>query len=166
MRIKNISGFLSSFNQFVILTAFWIVVIICSCGRTNSKNIINDTPPTLQPPAPPKPPSMVGGDTIWNFAGQLPKLPGNEEALFDYISRNLRYPEAAKKDGIQGKVIVKFCVTRKGEVINHEVIKSVSPDLDAEALRVIKTITTFEPNYKDGKTLSVWYEVPITFVLK
>jgi TonB family protein len=148
----------------LLVPAFIILLSTSACGRKNSK--ISDAPPSLLPPEPPKPPSMIGSDTIWNFSGQLPKLPGNEEALFDYIGRNLRYPDSAMKDGIQGRVVVKFCVTRKGEVTDHEITKSVSPDLDAEALRVIKTITTFEPGYKDGKAITVWYEVPISFVLK
>jgi periplasmic protein TonB len=148
----------------LLVPAFILLLSISSCGRKNSK--ISDEPPSLLPPEPPKPPSMIGGDTIWNFSDQLPKLPGNEEALFDYIGRNLRYPDSAKKNGIQGRVVVKFCVTRKGEVTDHAITKSVSPDLDTEALRVIKTITTFEPCYKDGKAISVWYEVPITFALK
>jgi TonB family protein len=149
---------------------FSLIIAVCliistACGRNREKRMVNSTPPSLAP-APPKPPSMVGGDTIWNFGGQMPKLPGNEEALYDYIGRNLRYPDSAKVNGIQGKVVVKFCVTSKGNVTGHEVIKSISPDLDAEALRVIKTITKFEPGYMDGKAKTVYYEVPISFVLK
>jgi TonB family protein len=143
------------------------LTITCTtaCGRKSERNIINNTPPSL-PPVPPKVPSMIGGDTIWNFAGQMPKLPGNEEALYDYIGRNLRYPDSAKVNGIQGKVVVRFYVTSKGNVTGHEVINSINPDLDAEALRVIKTITRFEPGYMDGKPKTVSYEVPISFVLK
>ena len=137
-----------------------------ACGRNSEKRLINTAPPSLLAPAPLKAPSMVGSDTIWNYAGQMPVLPGNKEALFDYIGRNLRYPDSAKVNGIQGKVVVKFCVTRKGDVTNHEVIISTNPYLDAEALRVIKTITKFEPGYIDGKTVSVWYEVPVSFILK
>ena len=117
-------------------------------------------------PAPPKPPSMVGGDTIWNFSDKMPVLPGNEEALFDYIGRNLQYPDSAKRNGIQGKVVVRFYVTNEGNVTGHEVIRSVDPELDAEAMRVIKTLTRFEPGYRDGKAVTVFYEVPISFVLK
>jgi periplasmic protein TonB len=165
MRIKRISFiFIAIPIWLTLILVFVILINISSCGRKSNK--VGDAPPSLLPPQPPKPPSMVEGDTIWNFAGQLPSLPGNEEALFDYIGRNLRYPDSAKANGVQGKVIVKFCVTRSGNVKNHEVIKSVSPELDAEALRVIKTITTFEPGYKDGKAISVWYEVPISFVLR
>jgi len=151
------------FNSLKLLL---ILSIFCtSCGRKNEKNMVNNSPPDLAP-APPKPPSMSGGDTIWNFSDKIPILPGNEEALFDYIGRNLHYPDSAKLNGIQGKVVVKFLVTNKGDVTGHEVIMSVNPELDAEAMRVIKTLTRFEPGYKDGKAVTVFYEIPISFVLK
>jgi TonB family protein len=145
------------------------ILIVCilstSCGRKNEKNMVNNIPPEMVP-VPPKPPSMVGGDTIWNFSDKMPVLPGNEEALFDYIGRNLQYPDSAKRKGIQGKVVVRFYVTNEGNVTGHEVIRSVDPELDAEAMRVIKTLTRFEPGYRDGKAVTVFYEVPISFVLK
>jgi TonB family protein len=136
-----------------------------ACGRKSERNMVNNEPPSL-PPAPPKAPSMSGNDTIWDFVGQMPILPGNEEALYDYIGRNLHYPDSARVNGVQGKVVLRFYVTSSGNVTGHEVIKSVSHDLDAEALRVIRTITRFEPGYKDGKAVTVLYEVPVSFVLK
>jgi TonB family protein len=148
------------------LVSFIIAFTIISCGRNSSKKMIDEALPSLQPPEPPKPPSMTGSDTIWNFAGKIPILPGNKEALFDYIGRQLKYPESAKIKGIQGKVVVKFCVTSSGKVTDHEVIVSVDPDLDTEALRVIRTITVFEPGYHDGKPVAVWYEVPVSFRLQ
>ena len=160
----SISSVLPLFCYSMIILGLAITCTI-ACGRKSERNMVNYIPSSL-PPSPPKPPSMVGGDTIWNFAGQMPKLSGNEEALFDYIARNLHYPDSAKVNGIQGKVVVRFYVTNKGNATGHEVIKSISPDLDTEALRVIKTITRFEPGYIDGKAKTVYYEVPISFVLK
>lgn len=152
--------FCYSLNILLILSIF-----CTSCGRKSEKEMVNNTPPDMAP-APPKPPSMSGGDTIWNFSDKIPVLPGNEEALFDYIGRNLHYPDSAKLNGIQGKVVVRFYVTNEGNVTGHEVIRTVNPELDAEAMRVIKTITRFEPGYRDGKAVTVFYEVPISFVLR
>ncbi len=153
------------FKTLMIVLTVIILSVTGSCGRNSSKKKISDIPPSLEPPSPPKP-SMTGSDTIWNYAGKMPVIQGNEEALFTYIGRNLHYPENAKKDGIQGRVVVKFCVTSKGDVKDHQVIESINPDLDAEAMRVIKTILRFEPGYQDGKPISVWYEVPISFKLQ
>ncbi|MBI5010899.1 MAG: energy transducer TonB [Bacteroidia bacterium] len=152
-------------KALMIVFSVIILSVTGSCGRNNSKKATADVLPTLEPPSPPKP-SMTGSDTIWNYAGKMPVLPGNEEALFTYIGRNLHYPDNARKNNIQGKVVVKFCVTSKGDVKDHQVIKSIDPDLDAEALRVIKTIMRFEPGFHEGKPVSVWYEVPISFVLQ
>jgi TonB family protein len=150
---------------YSMIFLLFISIFCSSCGRNSEKNMVNKAPLDMVP-APPKPPSMIGGDTIWNFSDKMPVLPGNEEALFNYIGRNLHYPDSAKAKGIQGKVVVRFSVTDKGNVTGHEVIQSVTPELDAEAMRVIKTLTRFEPGYIDGKTVSVYYEVPISFVLK
>ncbi len=153
------------FKALIVVFSVTILSVTGSCGRNNNKSAASDVPPSLAPPLPPRP-SMTGSDTIWNYAGKIPVLPGNEEALFTYIGRNMRYPENAKKNNIQGKVVVKFCVTSKGDVKEHQVIESIDPDLDAEALRVIKTILRFEPGFHDGKPVSVWYEVPISFRLQ
>ena len=157
----------SAAQMFCYSLKFLLVLsIFCSsCAGKSEKNMVNNSPPDMAP-APPKPPSMSGGDTIWNFSDKIPVLPGNEEALFAYIGRNLQYPDSAKLNGIQGKVVVRFYVTNEGNVTGHEVIRSVTPELDAEAMRVIKTLTRFEPGYKDGKAVTVFYEVPISFVLK
>jgi len=165
MRSMDISG-LKSFPNLLLIVSFIIAFFLISCGRKNSNKMSYEVLPSIFPPEPPKPPSVTGSDTIWNFAGIMPILPGNEEALFAYIGKHLNCPESAVRNGTQGMVTVKFCVTRKGKVINHEVIKSVSPDLDAEAMRVIKTITVFEPGYHDGKAVTVWYEVPVRFKLQ
>ncbi len=166
--MKSVKGSgIISFLFKALIIAFYVTILTVSgsCDRNNSRKVSSDVPPTLEPPAL-QDPSMTGSDTIWNFAGKMPVLPGNKEALFTYIGRNLRYPENAKLNSVQGKVVVKFCVTGKGDVKDHQVIQSISPDLDAEALRVIKTIIRFEPGYQNGKPVAVWYEVPISFKLQ
>jgi len=149
-----------------VLITVIIIIVSTSCWQNKRSGAEISELPSLQPPDPPKAPTMVGADTIWDFSGQLPVLPGNEEALFAYIGKTLVYPESAAKEGIQGSIIVKFCVTGKGDVTSHEVVGSVDPRLDAEAMRVIKTITRFEPAYQNGVPVPVWYKVPITFKLQ
>jgi TonB family protein len=109
---------------------------------------------------------MVGSDTTWDMVEQIPMFPGGTELLIKYISKNIEYPEEAKAKGIQGKVIVKFRITSRGNMNGFEIYKSVSPELDAEALRVLKTITKFEPAIVDGKPVSAWFYLPITFTLR
>jgi len=96
----------------------------------------------------------------------MPMFPGGDGALLNYIGKNTRYPEAAKVNNIQGKVIVRFCVTALGGVDRISILKGVDPNLDAEALRVVATLPEFKPGKQGGKPVPVWYMVPITFTLK
>jgi protein TonB len=97
---------------------------------------------------------------------EMPMFPGGETELLKYIAANTQYPEVAKENNIQGRVIIRFCVTSKGGVSQVSVLKSVDPELDAEAIRVVNTLPTFKPGKQGGKPVPVWYMVPITFTLK
>jgi protein TonB len=97
---------------------------------------------------------------------EMPMFPGGDAALLTYIGEHTNYPEVAKENNIQGRVIVRFCVTSKGGVSQVTVLKGVDPELDKEAVRVVGTLPTFKPGKQGGKPVPVWYMVPITFTLK
>jgi periplasmic protein TonB len=96
---------------------------------------------------------------------EMPIFPGGDEALLKYIAENTKYPEASKNQKIEGRVIVRFCVTAKGGVTMISILKSVNPELDGEAMRVVQTLPTFKPGRQSGRDVPVWYMVPITFAL-
>lgn len=97
----------------------------------------------------------------------MPEFPGGQYALFKFISKNLNYPKDAKKKGIQGKVMVQFIVEKDGTIGDIRIIRSVSPDLDKEAIRVfsLPTMPKWKPGTSDGEPVRVRYSVPITFKL-
>jgi len=95
----------------------------------------------------------------------MPVYPGGETALLKFIADNIIYPEAAKADTIQGRVIVRFIVNKEGNTEGIDILKGVHPLLDAEAIRVVKKITGFKPGMQEGKAVNVWYMVPINFGL-
>jgi periplasmic protein TonB len=97
---------------------------------------------------------------------EMPLFPGGDAAIQKYIGENVVYPEIAKENNIQGRVIVKFCVTPKGGVDQVSVLKGVDPELDAEVVRVVKTLPKFKPGKQGGKPVPVWYTIPIYFQLK
>jgi protein TonB len=97
---------------------------------------------------------------------EMPMFPGGDQALLAYIFEHTIYPEVAKENNIQGRVVVRFCVTSKGGVSQVSILKGVDPELDAEAVRVVNTLPTFKPGKQGGKPVPVWYMVPITFTLK
>lgn len=97
---------------------------------------------------------------------EMPMFPGGDQELLKYIAKNTIYPENAKKNSITGRVIIRFCVEKNGDVNRVSVLKGVAPDLDAEAIRVVSTLPSFKPGRQGGKAVPVWYMVPITYALK
>jgi len=97
---------------------------------------------------------------------EMPMFPGGDAALLQFIAEHTQYPEVAKENNIQGKVIVRFCVTSKGTVDRVSVLKGVDPELDKEAMRVVTTLPPFKPGKQGGIPVPVWYMVPINFTLK
>ena len=97
---------------------------------------------------------------------EMPMFPGGQEELLRYIAEHVVYPEVAKENNIQGRVIVRFCVTAKGGVSQVSVLKGVDPELDKESIKVVSGLPAFQPGKQGGKPVPVWYMVPITFTLK
>ncbi|HUX96142.1 MAG TPA: energy transducer TonB [Bacteroidales bacterium] len=97
---------------------------------------------------------------------EMPVPPGGVTGLLKYIAENINYPEIARENNIQGKVIVRFCVTSKGGVDQVSIYKGVDQELDAEAIRVVKTLPPFKPGRQGGKPVPVWFSVPISFEIK
>ena len=110
-------------------------------------------------------PSSLAEDTPFVVVEEMPIFPGGDSTLLAYLTQNTKYPETAKINNTQGRVIVRFCVTKEGGVDRLAVLKGVSPELDAEALRVVGTLPAFKPGKQGGKPVSVWYMVPIEFAL-
>jgi TonB family protein len=97
---------------------------------------------------------------------QMPTFPGGQEALFNFLIKNVRYPPIAERKGIQGRVFVSFIITKEGIVTNVNIAKSVDPSLNKEALRVIRMLPDWTPGRKDGKAVNVKYTVPVSFRLQ
>ncbi|MDE6379578.1 MAG: M56 family metallopeptidase [Muribaculaceae bacterium] len=93
-------------------------------------------------------------------------FPGGMPALMQWLSRNIRYPEAAMKADIQGRVIVKFVVEADGSVTNAEIVKGVSEELDTEALRVVNDMPKWTPGKVNGKDVASFFTIPINFRLE
>ena len=102
---------------------------------------------------------------IYNVVEVMPKFPGGEQALLEFIYNNVKYPLEAMQNGIQGKVVTRFIVNKSGKVENPEIVKGVETSLDAAAIVAIKKLPDFTPGEVKGKKVSVWYTLPITFKL-
>ncbi|WP_321322112.1 M56 family metallopeptidase [Labilibaculum sp.] len=98
--------------------------------------------------------------------GVAPQFPGGDLELQKFIARTIKYPVEAQEKGETGRVFVTFIINKLGAVENVCTAKSVSPSLDAEAIRVIKTLPNWIPGTKDGESVNVTYTLPINFDLK
>jgi TonB family protein len=94
---------------------------------------------------------------------EMPMYPGGEVELLKFITENTVYPEAAKAEKIEGRVIVRFVVNTEGGTEGIEILKSVHPLLDVEAVRVVSKLSGFKPGMQGGKPVPVWYMVPVNF---
>ena len=101
----------------------------------------------------------------YDVVEEMPQYPGGIEAMMTFLRDNLKYPAELAEQNIQGRVIVQFVVDKEGNVTNPTVMRSVDPQLDAEALRVVKAMPKWTPGKVGGKAVNVKYTLPVTFAL-
>ncbi len=147
----------SIYTTLFTLCAFMLIPCKATTNRQHSE--VQNTAPSL---------SVCPNTTnkTDDFVEQLPEFPGGMEALLKYISDKLEYPESSAKKGIQGRCMVRFLVTKKGNVKKAHAITHVDEDCDNEAIRVIKSLPKFSPGRKAGKPKDVWLNIPVIFTLK
>ena len=108
----------------------------------------------------------VEENKVFTAVEQMPQFPGGEAELMKYIQKNLKYPPVAMENNIQGRVVVQFVVTKTGKIGEVKVARGKDPDLDKEAVRVVKSLPDFIPGKMNGQSVNVWYTLPITFKLQ
>ena len=118
--------------------------------------VVEETPP-LSPPS---------DDEVFYSVEQDPRFPGGQAALLKWVADHIKYPAVAQENGIQGRVTVQFIVTKNGSIGQVKVVRSKDPDLDKEAVRVVKSLPKFEPGKMNGHPVNVWYTLPIAFKLQ
>jgi protein TonB len=104
-------------------------------------------------------------DGVYEQVEVMPEYPGGEQALMNDLIGSIKYPDEAKKNGIQGKVFVSFVVDEQGKVTNAKIERGVNPALDAESLRVVNGLKTWKPGTEKGKAVKVAYTIPINYAL-
>ena len=105
-------------------------------------------------------------EKVWEVIEQMPQFPGGETELLSFIAKSIRYPVIAQENGIQGRVIIRFVVSKTGVVSNVEVLRSLDAACDKEAMRVVKTLPKWIPGKQNGVNVPVYYTLPITFRLQ
>jgi protein TonB len=106
-------------------------------------------------------------EVVFVVVESMPEFPGGQQALFKYLSENVKYPVIAQENGIQGRVICQFVVNKDGSIVDVEVVRSGGDaSLDKEAIRVIKSMPKWKPGKQRGKPVRVKYTVPVNFKLQ
>lgn len=104
-------------------------------------------------------------DMVFDVVEVMPQYPGGQIAMLKYIMENMKYPKQAMKEGIQGRVAVRFIVEKDGSISNVKPILSVHPLLNKEAVRVVKSMPKWTPGKQNGKPVRVRFNLPIMFKL-
>ena len=146
-RVKSIIGIMAS------------LIVLSSCSEMTECAM--ETKPAL-------PAVTKAKEKIWSCGvEQMPSFPGGDAALMSFINKNIKYPQVAQDNGVQGKVIVQFVVEKDGKVGEVKVARGVDKDLDREAVRVCKMLPKFSPGRNAvGDPVRVWYTLPVTFKLQ
>ena len=108
----------------------------------------------------------VTKDEAFAVVEQMPEFPGGMKELMTYLKDNIKYPKAAQDKKVQGRVIVQFVVEKDGTLTEFKVMRSVDPDLDNEALRVLSEMPKWKPGMQKGQAVRVKYTVPVSFKLQ
>lgn len=146
----------SIYPLFILSIFFLILIEYINAQENNANQIIPETKDTL----------VKDKDTITvRFVENMPEFPGGIKEFNQFLSNELRYPENCRVKGISGVVNVEFIIEKNGEVTHVRVITPIHPDLDAEAVRVIKKSPKWTPGIQFGKPVRVVYLIPIRFTL-
>lgn len=105
-------------------------------------------------------------DQVFVMVEKMPEFPGGGQAILDFIAKTLQYPQIAKENGIEGRVVCSFIVEKDGSLSDINIVRGVDPSLDKEALRIIGEMPKWNPGTQRGKAVKVKYSVPINFSLQ
>ena len=140
------------------ISALVLLVIVFAPARANAQDKKEKTTQTHK--------DTTTGDKVYEVCEQMPIFEGGDAALLKYLTDSVKYPELAKKHGVQGRVVIGFIVEKDGSLTDVKVLRHVDIALDAEALRVVKGMPKWIPGCQDEQLVRVRYNVPVSFRLK
>jgi protein TonB len=161
MKTEKRPGQFRRFRLILLIPMVTFLFVVASQGKTINPTTQGGDATTLQ-----QDPQPVKKDIPFVQVDEMPVYPGGDAEILKYIAEKTVYPEAAKKNNITGKVIVRFIVEKDCSVSEPTILQSVNPELDAESIRVVKTLKFEKPAKNAGVAVRCYYMLPITFALK
>lgn len=152
-----------------VLPAFALLVagnISCSQDASQTEDAKEEVVAPVSPEAKEAPADSTAKEEVFMVAEQMPEFPGGMKEMLKFLQENVKYPENAMKNNVQGRVIVQFVIEKDGTPTEFKVLRSVDPDLDAEALRVMKAMPKWKPGMQKGQVVRVKFTVPVSFTLQ
>lgn len=113
-------------------------------------------------------PAEVAAPEIFTVVEEMPEFPGGAVEMMKYIQKNIQYPAMAREAGISGKCFLKFVVNGDGAISDVQILKGVAgcPDCDREAMRVVKSMPKWKAGKQNGRSVPVYFNLPINFTIK
>lgn len=108
----------------------------------------------------------TSNDKVFEKVEVMPEFPGGEQAMMDFVAKNVVYPQEARDKEISGRVLVGFIVEKDGSISETEVVKGIGGGCDEEAVRVVKAMPKWKPGKQKGKPVRVHFMLPLTFKLQ
>lgn len=137
-----------------------------SCSSDAEKNDdVKETITTVKPDVEEVPFEIPDKDGVFMVVEQMPEFPGGMPEFMNFLKTNIKYPKSAQERKVQGRVIVQFVVEKDGTPTEFKVLRSIDPDLDAEALRVLGEMPKWKPGMQKGEVVRVKFTVPVSFKL-
>lgn len=164
---SNAAGYIK--YALFVLPAFALLVagnISCSQDASQTEDAKEEVVAPVSPEAKEAPADSTAKEEVFMVAEQMPEYPGGMKEMLKFLQENVKYPENAMKNNVQGRVIVQFVVEKDGTPTEFKVLRSVDPDLDAEALRVMKAMPKWKPGMQKGQVVRVKFTVPVSFKLQ
>ena len=159
MNNKQTPNLFSGFKCLLFaISALVLLVVVFVPARANAQDKKEKTTQTHK--------DTTTDDKVYEVCEQMPIFEGGDAALMKYLTDSVKYPELAKKHGVQGRVVIGFIVEKDGSLTDVKVLRPVDIDLDAEVLRVVKGMPKWIPGCQDEQLVRVRYNVPVSFRLK
>jgi len=168
-RIVMMNKTKSRFGAWKVLAALPVAALLMMVGCKPAESTNSDTAAVAlqqEEPVYDMGPTQQADGEVANVVEVDPEFPGGMEAFYKYLAENIKYPEQAKKDKIQGKVYISFVVEKDGSISDAKVLRGIGGGCDEEALRVVNAMPKWTPGKMRGEVVRVNYNLPITFKLQ
>jgi len=166
---RRLSMFYKKSTRLARIKAIVVLPMIACIAIIFAFSCRQSTEPLAPPPPPPPPPPptelATPVDDVFTVVENMPQYPGGENARIEYMAKNLKYPESAIKNKLEGTVYISFIIEKDGAVNEVTLMKGIGGECDAEALRIIKNMPHWIPGTQRGQAVRVKFTLPIKFKL-